>query len=44
MVLKLALEAGFTGIGVAQKGSGRFMHLDDLLNDEGQPRPTIWSY
>lgn len=43
-VLRLALIAGFTGIGVAQKGAGRFLHLDDLLQEEGQPRPTIWSY
>jgi zinc D-Ala-D-Ala carboxypeptidase len=27
-LLALALEAGFTGIGVQQKGSGRFLHLD----------------
>ena len=43
-VLRLALIAGFTGIGVAQKGPSRFLHLDDLEQDEGQPRPTIWSY
>lgn len=43
-LLKLALDAGFTGIGVQQKGGGRFIHLD-LLNDApGQPRPTVWSY
>lgn len=30
----------FTGIGVNQKGGGRFIHLDTLT--EG--RPTIWSY
>lgn len=35
-----ALEAGFTGIGVQQKGLSRFIHIDDL--QEG--RPTIWSY
>lgn len=34
----------FTGIGVNQKGQGRFVHLDDLPNKEGQPRPTVWSY
>jgi len=43
-VLRLAMIAGFTGIGVAQRGHGRFLHLDDLGNDEGQPRPTVWSY
>jgi hypothetical protein len=25
----MALEVGFTGIGVQQKGTGRFLHLDD---------------
>lgn len=40
VVLDLALDAGFTGIGVNQKGTGRFLHLDDLENN----RPRIWSY
>jgi hypothetical protein len=35
---------GFTGIGIAQKGEGRYVHLDDLPSVEGQPRPTLWSY
>lgn len=42
-LLKLALELGFTGIGVQQKGDGRFLHLDDI-EDGTQPRPMIWSY
>ena len=38
-VLKLALNDGkFTGIGVNQKGSGRFIHLDM------DPRTAIWTY
>lgn len=37
-LLKLALTAGFTGIGIQQKGEARFIHLD--LRDN----PTIWSY
>lgn len=37
-LLKLALNAGFTGIGVQQKGTGRYLHLD--LRAE----PAIWSY
>lgn len=37
-VLKTALEMGFTGIGVNQKGRGRFIHLDIREN------PTVWSY
>lgn len=45
VVLAAALASGlFTGIGVQQKGSGRFVHLDDLPNTAGQPRPTVWSY
>jgi zinc D-Ala-D-Ala carboxypeptidase len=38
------LGHGFTGIGVQQKGSGRFIHIDDLTKEEGWPRPTVWSY
>lgn len=41
-LIKLALQLGFTGIGVKQKGVGdRFIHLD--IMDES-PRPNIWSY
>jgi zinc D-Ala-D-Ala carboxypeptidase len=40
-LLKLAFQLGFTGIGVQQKGSGRFIHLDTL---EQPPRPNAWSY
>lgn len=44
-VLKAALELGFTGIGVSQKGTSRFIHLDILANGEhGAPRPWVWSY
>ena len=43
-LMDLALAEGFTGIGVNQKGAGRFIHIDDLPNATGQPRPTIWSY
>ena len=35
---------GFTGIGIKQKGNGRFIHLDDLGEEIGRPRPHIWSY
>ena len=38
-----AVALGFTGIGVSQKGAGRFIHLD-LLSGPAFPRPTIWSY
>ena len=40
-LLKLAFQMGFTGIGVQQKGNGRFIHLDTL---EGGLRPSVWSY
>lgn len=37
-LLNIALQMGFKGIGVQQKGSGRFIHLDDRESS------TIWSY
>lgn len=40
-LLSIALQLGFTGIGVQQKGSGRFIHLDTLTSGL---RPTVWSY
>jgi uncharacterized protein YcbK (DUF882 family) len=43
-LLQGALEAGFTGIGVSQRRGVRFIHLDDLEDSEGRPRPHIWSY
>ena len=44
-LLFIAMKLGFTGIGVAQRGGGRFLHLDTLQNHEtAGPRPTIWSY
>ena len=41
MLVKAAMLAGFTGVGIAQKGNARFVHLDDLDNSS---RPAIWSY
>jgi zinc D-Ala-D-Ala carboxypeptidase len=43
-VLRHAMKMNFSGIGVQQKGGGRFIHLDTLPNAPGQPRPTVWSY
>jgi zinc D-Ala-D-Ala carboxypeptidase len=44
-VLKHAMAMGvFTGIGVQQKGGGRFIHCDTLPDAPGQPRPHVWSY
>ena len=41
-LMKLAFSMGFTGIGVQQKGTSRFIHLDVV---EAQlPRPAVWSY
>src|SRR5688572_18275388 len=41
VILKHAFDLGFTGIGVAQTGSKRFIHLDILKTN---PRPNVWSY
>jgi uncharacterized protein YcbK (DUF882 family) len=41
-VLALAMKHGFNGIGVQQKGTGRFIHVDVATNQ--LPRPTVWSY
>ena len=38
-LLKLSLDEGFKGIGIQQKGSGRFLHLD-LASLDGR----LWSY
>jgi zinc D-Ala-D-Ala carboxypeptidase len=40
-VIEAALEMGFARVGVNQKGSGRFIHLDKA---HGFPAPAIWSY
>ena len=37
-LLRLALESNFTGIGIQQKGHGRFLHLDT------RQHPALWSY
>jgi len=40
-----AIRSGeFGGIGINQKGSSRFIHLDDIKNTSERPRPWIWSY
>ena len=40
-LLNLAFQLKFKGIGVNQKGSKRFIHLDE---SETKVRPTVWSY
>ncbi len=39
LVLKTAMDMGFTGIGVKQKGKQRFIHLDDRTTPA-----RVWSY
>lgn len=43
-VLATAFAMSFSGIGVSQKGGGRFIHIDDLPNSPTSPRPYVWSY
>ena len=43
-VLYKGIAHGFTGVGVNQKGNGRFIHLDIAENKDYQPRPNLWSY
>jgi zinc D-Ala-D-Ala carboxypeptidase len=43
-LLQTALVMKFTGIGLKQHGTARFIHLDQLPNTKDHPRPTVWSY
>lgn len=43
-LLHIALALGFTGIGIQQRGAGRFIHLDTIPPDRHHPRPYVWSY
>ena len=45
-LMKLAIQHGFTGIGVSQRGphEKRFLHIDTMENSDTHPRPWIWSY
>lgn len=42
-IVSLAIQLGFTGIGVRQSGdhASRFIHLDTLT---GNTRPWVWTY
>lgn len=44
--LALAPGAGFTGVGVSQRGAlaARFIHVDNYPNGPDCPRPWCWSY
>jgi uncharacterized protein YcbK (DUF882 family) len=44
LLIGMAWYHGFTGIGIKQHGTGRFIHLDDLSGNAQQPRPTVWTY
>ncbi len=45
-LLSLVGNYGMTGIGSSQRGphTARFLHLDDLPELPGQPRPWLWTY
>ena len=45
-LLHHAMNLGFTGIGVKQKGdhASRFLHLDMIMPAGKHPRPRVWSY
>ena len=41
IVIKNAIELGFEGVGIAQQGEGRFVHLDDKKRKNGK---AVWTY
>jgi uncharacterized protein YcbK (DUF882 family) len=43
-IIRVAQKHGIRRIGIQQKGSGRFIHLDGCTEDDGFPCPAIWSY
>ena len=43
-LVRLCQTFGFTGVGVSQFNTRRFIHLDDIEGTVTQPRPHIWSY
>ena len=48
VLIDYARDCGFTGIGVQQKFNlplnRRFIHVDDMPDGPGRPRPHLWSY
>lgn len=44
ILIEAAIRDNFTGIGINQKGDGRFIHLDIIPHSPSSPRPWIWSY
>ena len=44
-ILKLVMALRFSGIGISQKGDGRFIHIDDQQSNSKGTRPNwLWSY
>jgi hypothetical protein len=45
-LMSLAMEKGFSGIGVSQRGphEKRFLHLDTMEDSGTHLRPWVWSY
>lgn len=43
-IVAKAVEMGFTGVGIKQRGRARFVHLDALNKLDGFVRPIIWTY
>ena len=45
LLIGLAMQYGFTGIGVKNKKNRWQLHLDDAENQPGiRPRPWVWTY
>ncbi|WP_431482153.1 hypothetical protein [Pseudomonas solani] len=43
-LLRLALDLGFTRIGISQKGAARFHPPRDVRRRPLPPPPVLWSY
>ncbi|MBF0182469.1 MAG: DUF882 domain-containing protein [Magnetococcales bacterium] len=43
-LLRLAVKMDFSGIGIKQHGSGRYLHLDMMPDGQGFARPITWTY
>ena len=45
-LMALAMEQGFSGIGISQRGphESRFIHIDTMEDSDTHPRPWVWSY
>ncbi len=43
-LIEESLKYNISGLGINQKGDGRFIHLDMCSAKDGVSRPMIWSY